>query len=140
MHRIVKRGFFMDYKCIYELTVRCTAKECEEDLAVHSVTDIDEEFVYFVDKKVLKDKLMEPDAIKREDEEFIYRMIFFGKESAIVWVREVFVKIHEYGTKEMYEAVKEEWQKFCNYDCKWFTGGQKVEEWREEMKAFAEKL
>ena len=57
-------------------------------------------------------------------------------------MREVFVNIHEYGTKEMHKAVKEEWQKIMHpyYDCKWFTGGQKVEEWREELKTIAEKL
>lgn len=132
----------MEFKNIYELTVRCTAKECEEDLAVHKVTDIDDEFVYFAGKKVLRNMLMEPEAIKREDEEFIYRVIFFGKEAGIVWVREIFVKIHEYGTKEMYEVIKEEWCRIMHpyYDCKWFTGGKKVEEWRREMKAIAEKL
>lgn len=71
----------MDFKDIYELTVRCTAKECEEDLAVHKVIDIDDEYVvYFAEKKVSKDKLMEPVAIKMEDEEFIYRVTFLAKK------------------------------------------------------------
>lgn len=132
----------MEQKCIYELTVRCTAKSCEEDLAVSPVTNIDDEYIYFSNKKISRDHLMEPEPIKLEDEEIIYRVTFFIKEAAIVWVREVFIKIHEHGTRQMYEATKEEWLKIMhpNYDCKWFTGGQKVKEWRKDMKTIAEKL
>ena len=132
----------MEQKCIYELTVRCTAKSCEEDLAVYAVTDIDDEYIYFDGKKIFKEMLMEPVPIKLGDGEIIYRVTFFIKEAAIVWVREVFIKIHEHGTREMYNAIKEEWNKILHpyYDCKWFTGGQKVEEWQKEMKAITERL
>lgn len=69
----------MEFKNIYELTVRCTAKECEEDLAVHKISDIGDEYVYFAEKKVSKDKIMEPVAIKMEDEEFIV-LLFLAKK------------------------------------------------------------
>ena len=76
----------MEFKCIYELTVKCTAKKCEEDLAVYAVTDIDDEYIYFDGKKIFKEMLMEPVPIKLGDGEIIYRVTFFIKEAAIVWV------------------------------------------------------
>ena len=42
----------------------------------------------------------------------------------------------------MYNAAKAEWLKIMHpkHDKKWFTGGRKVEEWREEMKSIVEKM
>ena len=44
--------------------------------------------------------------------------------------------------KRMKEAVRTEWMRIISpeYDCRWFTGGEKVEQWKEEMKSIVEKL
>ncbi len=41
----------------------------------------------------------------------------------------------------MREAV-EEWHKILlpSYDCKWFTGGKRVEEWKAQMRQLADSL
>ena len=132
----------MDFKCIYELTVRCTEHGCEEDLACYLITELDKDYVYTSEKKYSRLSLMNVEDIKVDRDEIILRIPFLIKEAAIVWVREAFVYIHDKGTRAMYEAVKEEWQKIMHpkYDTYWFTGGQKVEEWKKEMRAIAEKL
>lgn len=132
----------MDKNVIYILTVRCTDSKCEEDLECHMIIDVDTDAIYIQDKKILRKNLMEVEIIKDEKEEMILRVPFLIKEAAIVWVREVFVEIHKRGTADMYNAAKEEWLKIMHpkYDVKWFTGGRKVEEWREEMKSIVEKL
>ena len=132
----------MDYRFLYELTVRCTEHTCEEDLACYRITDFDEDNVYTSDKKYPRSCLMEVEEIKVDKEEIILRVPFLIKEAAIIWVREAFVKINDKGTKAMYEAVKEEWQKIMHpkYDTHWFTGGQKVEEWKKEMQTIADRL
>ncbi|SDA57947.1 hypothetical protein SAMN02910275_01363 [Butyrivibrio sp. INlla18] len=134
----------MDYKILYELTVRCTAHECSEDLTAYKIIDIDEEAVYTTDKKYIRSQLMEVDEIKidKDGEEIILRVPFLKKESAIIWIREAFVIINEKGSRAMYAAALEEWRKIMHpyYDCSWFTGGQKVDEWRKEMKRIAERL
>ena len=132
----------MDKNVIYILTVRCTDSKCEEDLECQNIIDVDADAIYIQDKKILRKKLMEVEIIKDEKEEMILRVPFLIKEAAIVWVREVFVEIHKRGTVDMYNAAKEEWLKIMHpkYDVKWFTGGRKVEEWREEMKSIVEKL
>lgn len=134
----------MEYKVLYELTVRCTAHECQEDLVVYKIVDIDEEAIYTTEKKYLRSNLMEVEEIKidKENEDFILRVPFLIKEAAIVWVRECYVRIHDKGTRDMYEAAKEEWRKIMHpkYDTHWFTGGQKVEQWREEMRSIVEQL
>ena len=132
----------MDKNVIYILTVRCTDSKCEEDLECQNIIDVDADAIYIQDKKILRKNLMEVEIIKDEKEEMILRVPFLIKEAAIVWVREVFVEIHKRGTVDMYNAAKEEWLKIMHpkYDVKWFTGGRKVEEWREEMKSIVEKL
>ncbi|WP_026507225.1 hypothetical protein [Butyrivibrio sp. MC2013] len=132
----------MDKNVIYILTVRCSDSKCEEDLECHNIIDVDADAIYIRDKKILRKNLMEVEIIKDEKEEMILRVPFLIKEAAIVWVREVFVEIHKRGTVDMYNAAKEEWLKIMHpkYDVKWFTGGRKVEEWREEMKSIVEKL
>lgn len=132
----------MDKNVIYILTVRCTDSKCEEDLECQKIIDVDADVIYIQDKKILRKNLMEVEIIKDEKEEMILRVPFLIKEAAIVWVREVFVEIHKRGTADMYNAAKEEWLKIMHpkYDVKWFTGGRKVEEWREEMKSIVEKL
>lgn len=54
----------MEHKVLYELTVRCTAHECQEDLAVYKIVDIDEESIYTTEKKYLRSNLMEVEEIK----------------------------------------------------------------------------
>jgi hypothetical protein len=134
----------MEYTVLYVLTVRCTANECHEDLAVQKIINIDEDAVYTPDKKFLRSQLMEVEVIKmdKEGEAFILRIPFLKKESAIIWIREAFVIINEKGTRAMYAAALEEWRKIMHpyYDCRWFTGGKKVDEWRKEMKSIVEKL
>ena len=132
----------MNKDVIYILTVRCNNSKCEEDLESHMIINVDENAIYIQDKKILRKNLMEVEIIKDEKEEMILRVTFLINEAAIVWVREVFVEIHKRGTVDMYNAAKEEWLKIMHpkYDVKWFTGGRKVEEWREEMKSIVEKL
>jgi hypothetical protein len=45
------------------------------------------------------------------------------------------------GAAALYKAAREEWQRIMlpKYDTRWFTGGKKVEKWREEMKNLIEK-
>ena len=132
----------MEYKILYVLTVRCTEHECEEDLACYKIVDIDEDMVYTSEKNYPRSKLMEVEAIKLDKEEIILRIPFLIKEAAIIWVREAYVEIKKNGSKAMYEAVKEEWLKIMHpkYDAHWFTGGKKVDEWRNEMRNIAKKL
>ena len=132
----------MEYKILYVLTVKCTEHECQEDLACYKITDIDENAIYASDKTFPKASLMEVEDIKLDKEEIILRIPFLIKEAAIVWVREAFVEIKKAGSREMYEAAKEEWLKIMHpkYDGHWFTGGKKVEEWRHDMKAIVAKL
>lgn len=132
----------MEYNVLYILTVRCTAHSCEEDLECHKIIDVDTDAIYIPNKKILRKKMMKVEIIKNEKVEMILGVPFLIKEAAIVWVREVFVEIHKRGTVDMYNAAKEEWLKIMRpkYDVKWFTGGRKVEEWREEMKSIVEKL
>ena len=132
----------MEYKILYVLTVRCTEHECEEDLACYKIVDIDEDMVYTSEKNYPRSKLMEVEAIKIDKEEIILRIPFLIKEAAIIWVREAYVEIKKSGSKAMYEAVKEEWLKIMHpkYDAHWFTGGKKVDEWRNEMRNIAKKL
>lgn len=132
----------MEYKILYVLTVRCTEHECEEDLACYKIVDIDEDMVYTSEKNYPRSKLMEVEAIKLDKEEIILRIPFLIKEAAIIWVREACVEIKKSGSKAMYEAVKEEWLKIMHpkYDAHWFTGGKKVDEWRNEMRNIAKKL
>lgn len=132
----------MDKNVIYILTVRCTDSKCEEDLECQNIIDVDADAIYIQDKKILRKNLMEVEIIKDEKDEMILRVSFLIKEAAIVWVREVFIEIQKRGSVDMYNAVKAEWLKIMHpkHDVKWFTGGRKVEEWREEMKSIVEKL
>ena len=132
----------MEYKVLYVLTVRCTEHECAEDLACYKIVDIDEDMVYTTEKNYPRPALMEVETIKLDKEEAILRIPFLIKEAAIVWVREAFVIIHDKCSLQMYEACKEEWRKIMHpkYDTHWFTGGKKVEEWRDEMKSLVKKL
>lgn len=132
----------MEYTLLYVLTVKCTSESCEEDLAVYRITSIDENAIYTDNKKYLRSALMEVVIIKADKEEMILRVPFLIKEAAIIWIREVFIKIKEKGTKEMIEATNEEWEKIKHpyYDKNWFTGGKKVEEWKAEMNSVVDKL
>lgn len=127
---------------LYILTVRCTAKQCEEDLSLHRIIDMDNREIWTDDKKYKREDLMEVERIKVEEDEIILRIPFLIKEAAIIWVREAFIVIKKDGTREMREAVNEEWKKIANpgYDSHWFTGGKKVEEWKNEMKTLVEKI
>lgn len=132
----------MEYKILYVLTVRCDEKKCEEDLACYKIEKVDEEAVYLKNKKVLKDTLMEIEVVNSWYDEKIIRVSFLIKEAAIVWVRECFMYILKKGSAEMKVAAKREWQEILNpeYDCFWFTGGQKAEQWLLEMKTIAKEL
>ena len=132
----------MEQKLLYVLTVKCTADSCEEDLEATVIDNTDDEAIYAGGKKYMKASLMEVEQIRADKEEMILRIPFVIKEAAIIWVREAFVLIQKNGTGEMYEAVKEEWRKIMHpkYDVHWFTGGKKVEEWREEMRLIADRL
>ncbi|WP_027204365.1 hypothetical protein [Butyrivibrio fibrisolvens] len=132
----------MSKDVVYILTVRCNDSKCEENLESHMIINVDENAIYIQDKKILRKNLMEVEIIKDEKDEMILRVPFLIKEDAIVWVREVFIEIQKRGTVDMYNAVKAEWLKIMHpkHDVKWFTGGRKVEEWREEMKSIVEKL
>ena len=137
-----ERNHAMEYKVLYVLTVKCTTEKCEEDLEAHLVNDIDEDFIYVDARKWKRSALMEIEAIEKERDEIIVRVPFFIKEAAIVWVRQCLLYIKANGSPEMFERAKEEWLHILNpkYDKQWFTGGKKVEEWREEMRKVAEKL
>ncbi len=134
----------MEYKVLYVLTVRCTPEKCEEDLECLVIRNIDEKYVYTSDRQYERKSLMNVDVIEKEWQEIIVRTVFFIKEAAIIWVRECFLRIKDIKKwqPEFREVVNAEWQKILNpgYDTKWFTGGKKVEEWREEMRRLAEKL
>lgn len=132
----------MEYTLLYVLTVRCTAKSCEEDLSAYRISTVDEDMIYTDDKKYLRSSLMEVEIIKADDEEMILRVPFLIKEAAIIWIREVFIKIKEKGSKEMVEATDEEWRKIKHpkYDKNWFTGGKKVDAWKAEMRSVVDKL
>ncbi len=132
----------MDYTILYVLTVRCTNTKCEEDLAGYLITDIDDIAIYTEERKYLREKLMYVEDIKIDSEEIILRIPFLIKEAAIIWVRDAFIRIKERGTKEMAAATYEEWRKILHpyYDAQWFTGGKKVETWREEMRELIDKL
>ena len=132
----------MEYSILYVLTVKCTTEKCEEDLEYHVIRTDDENAIYTDDKSWKKSSLMEIEVIENEKEEIIVRIPFVIKEAALVWVRECFLYIKKHGTKELGDAVDEEWGKILRpkYDHTWFTGGKKVEEWREEMRRLAEKL
>lgn len=132
----------MEFKLLYELTVRCTEYNCEEELAYHKIIELDDEYVYTSDKKYSRSSLMEVEELKMEKDEMILRVYFLIKEAAIIWVREAFVKIHDKGTRAMYAEAENEWLRIMHpkYDGHWFTGGQKVEKWREEMKNLAARL
>ena len=132
----------MDEKCLYELTVRCTEDECQEDLAIYKVDKIENGIIYAGPKIVSNKSLMKVERIKVDSGEMILRVPFFGKEAALVWIRDIFLTIREKGTPGMYYVAKDEWMKILNpkYDVNWFTGGQKVEEWRQEIEQLASKL
>ena len=132
----------MDYQILYVLTVRCDAKKCEEDLACYKIKKVDDEAVYFENKKISRDSLMEIEVVNSWYDEKIIRVPFLIKEAAIIWVRECFMYILKKGTPEMKIATRREWQEILNpdYDCFWFTGGQKAEQWLIEMKRIISEL
>ena len=139
---LIKNNLCMEFKIIYVLTVRCTDHKCEEDLACYPIYEIDEAFVYAADKKYAINKLAGVETIEKNNGLMILRVPFLIKEAAIVWVRDVFIEIFKHGTPRMKEAVRTEWMRIISpeYDCRWFTGGEKVEQWKEEMKSIVEKL
>lgn len=130
----------MDYKVLYILTVRCSDKICEEDLACYKIEKSDENAIYIMDKAVSRDELMEVEILNNWYGDIVVRVPFLIKEAAIVWVRECFMYILKKGTTEMKANVRQEWFNILNpeYDCFWFTGGQKVEKWRKEMTLLAQ--
>ena len=133
----------MEYKILYVLTVRCTEDNCEADLECHKILDVDENNFFIENRKIPKKSMMEIEHIRYEKEDMILRVPFLIKESAIIWLREIFVDIQKKkGAEALYEAAREEWLRIMppKYDTKWFTGGKKVVKWREEMKSLIEKL
>ncbi len=132
----------MEDKTLYVLTVRCTANKCEEDLACYKIVNVDDENVYIENKEIPRDSLMEIEVVNSWYDEKIIRVPFLIKEAAIVWVRECFLYILKKGSAEMKVAIRREWQEILNpeYDCFWFTGGQKVEQWLLEMKSITREL
>lgn len=132
----------MDYCILYVLTVRCTTEKCEEDLECNLIRTDDESAIYTDVKTWKKSSLMDVEVLEKEKEEIIARVPFVIKEAALVWVRECFMYIKKHGAKELGENVNKEWRRIMDpdYDCRWFAGGKKVEEWREEMRRLAEKL
>lgn len=132
----------MEYKLLYVLTVKCTPEKCEEDLECHLIRSYDVDAIYTDVKTWKRSSLMEVEVIEKEKEELIVRVPFLIKEAAIVWVRECFLYIKDHGAQSLINNVNAEWMKIMqpDYDCRWFTGGKKVEEWREEMRRLAEKL
>ncbi|SDB14055.1 hypothetical protein [Butyrivibrio sp. INlla16] len=131
-----------DHTILYVLTVKCTVDKCEEDLECHLISQIDDAYICTEVRNWKKKSLMEVEVIEKEKEEIIVRTPFLIKEAAIIWVRECMMYIKEHGSKELIKAVNTEWLRILDpeYDCEWFTGGRKVEEWREEMRRVAEKL
>lgn len=136
----------MQYNVLYVLTVKCTTEKCEEDLECHMIRADDDKAIYTDDRAWKKSALMEIQVIEKEKREIIVRVPFVIKEAALIWVRECFTYIKmfsdRYEVKELAEAVDKEWLKILRpkHDITWFTGGKKVEEWREEMRSLAEKL
>lgn len=45
----------MDYKVLYILTVRCSDKRCEEDLACYKIEKSDENAIYIMDEMGLRE-------------------------------------------------------------------------------------
>ena len=133
----------MEYKILYILTVRCTEDSCEADLECHNILDVNENDFIIQNKKIPRKSMMEIEHIRDEKNDMILRVPFLIKESALIWVREIFVEIqNKKGAAALYKAAREEWQRIMlpKYDTRWFTGGKKVEKWREEMKSLIEKL
>jgi len=132
----------MEQTILYVLTVKCTTEKCEEDLECHLIRSMDDSAVYTDVRTWKKSDLMEVEVIEKEKEEIIVRTPFLIKEAALVWVRECFLYIKEKGTRELKERVNAEWLCIMNpdYDARWFTGGRKVKEWREEMRRLADSL
>lgn len=139
---LIKKGLCMNFDFIYELTVRCTEQRCEEDLAYYPIRAVDESLVYTDNKNYAKNKLAAIEIIEKDKRFMIMRIPFLIKETAIVWVRDVFAEMLKHGTPRVQEAVRTEWMRIISpdYDCKWFTGGEKVEQWKEEMRSIVDRL
>lgn len=41
----------MESKILYQLTMRCDSKQCELDLALYGIKDVDGEYVYLAQKR-----------------------------------------------------------------------------------------
>lgn len=139
----------METKILYILTVKCSQDDCELDLECHGIYEIDSNYIYLKADKISREKIMQVEVLedgKKERSEsrkqIIVRIAFLIKEAAIVWVRECFMYIKKNGTKNMAEACTDEWIKILNpnYDTAWFTGGKKVDQWKEEMRLLADNL
>lgn len=132
----------MEYRILYVLFVRCTAKKCAIDLQLHEITEVTDDYIHVGIKAYNRSELMEVESIRFTEDLVILRIPFLKKEAAIVWVREALMMICTKGSPQMKDAARSEWLNIINpdYDQEWFTGGKKVEEWRAEMREIAKDL
>ncbi len=140
----------MESKILYQLTMRCDSKQCELDLALYGIQDVDDEYVYLSQKKVKRSILGDVSADYSDDGAILLRSFFMPKEAALIMVRRMFIYFYKRSIpmadgganfsyqrfRAMARLVEAEWGKllYPEYDSSWFLGGLKSDVWEQEFK------
>lgn len=130
--------------------MRCDSKQCELDLALYGIQDVDEEYVYLSKKKVKRSILVDVSANYPDDGAIPLNSFFMPKEAALIMVRRMFIYFYKRSIPmadggadfsyqkfwAMARLVETEWGNLLSpeYDSSWFLGGLKADVWEQEFR------
>ena len=85
----------MESKILYQLTMRYNSKQCELDLALYGIQDVDNEYVYLTQKKIKRSILGDVSADYSDGGAILLKSFYMPKETALIMVRRMFTYFYK---------------------------------------------